>query len=134
MTIRMENLERLSLAEMKEFVTTNRHVGWSAVEGAAVYGLIERVLKGTSVSPVEERAEGDREKLSGQGHGLESRASDTTDPTLDRNATYREKADPAPEFPAAEDLSGPAARHLCRRGWEVFADKRSQRLGGSRPR
>ena len=45
MTIRMKNLERLSIAEMKEFVTTNRHVGWSAVEAAAVYGLIEGVLK-----------------------------------------------------------------------------------------
>src|SRR5690348_15753087 len=45
MTIRMKNLERLTLAEMKEFVTTNRHVGWSAVEGAAVYEFIERVLK-----------------------------------------------------------------------------------------
>jgi hypothetical protein len=45
MTIRMKNLERLTLAEMKEFVTTNRHVGWSAVERESVYGLIERVLK-----------------------------------------------------------------------------------------
>lgn len=41
----MKNLERLSLAEMKEFVSTNRQVGWSAVEAGAVYGLIERVLK-----------------------------------------------------------------------------------------
>ena len=42
MTIRTENLERLSLAEMKEFVTTNRQVVWSAVERAGVYGFIER--------------------------------------------------------------------------------------------
>ena len=45
MTIRMKNLERLSLAEMKEFVTTNRHVGWCAVDTGSAYGLIERVLK-----------------------------------------------------------------------------------------
>jgi hypothetical protein len=38
MTIRMKNLERLTLAEMKEFVTTNCRVDWSAPEGAAVYG------------------------------------------------------------------------------------------------
>ena len=35
-------MERLTLAEMKEFVTTNRQVGWSVVERESVYGLIER--------------------------------------------------------------------------------------------
>ena len=45
MTIRMSNLERLTLAEMKEFVKTSRHVTWSAVDGKSVYGLLERVLK-----------------------------------------------------------------------------------------
>jgi hypothetical protein len=45
MTTHMKNLERLNLAEMKEFVTTNRHVGWSAVEAEAVCGLIEGVLR-----------------------------------------------------------------------------------------
>jgi hypothetical protein len=43
--MRMDNLEQLSLAEMEEFLTTNRHVKWSAVEGESAYGLIERVLK-----------------------------------------------------------------------------------------
>ena len=46
MTIRMKNLERLTLAEMKEFVDTNRHVGWSVAEQESVYGLMERVLRG----------------------------------------------------------------------------------------
>src|SRR5258708_9509783 len=45
MTIRMDNLERLGLAEMEEFLTTNRHVTWAAAEGESAYGLIERVLK-----------------------------------------------------------------------------------------
>src|SRR2546428_3561579 len=45
MTIRMSNLERLTLAEMAEFVTTSRHVSWSPVGPDSVYGLIERVLK-----------------------------------------------------------------------------------------
>src|SRR5690348_15753086 len=51
-----------------------------------------------SVSPVEERAKGDREELPGQGHGLEPRASYPTDPALDPDAAYPEKAGPAPEF------------------------------------
>src|SRR5579883_1186822 len=46
MTIRMKNLDQLTLVEMKEFISTNRHVGWSAVERGAVYGLVERVLQG----------------------------------------------------------------------------------------
>jgi len=43
--IRMKNLESLTLAEMKEFVITNRQVGWSALERESVYAFIERVLK-----------------------------------------------------------------------------------------
>lgn len=38
-------LERLTLAEMEEFVTTSRQVTWSAVDPGSVYKLIERVLK-----------------------------------------------------------------------------------------
>jgi hypothetical protein len=45
MTIRMSNLERLTLAEMEEVVATSRQVIWSAVEPGSVYKLIERVLK-----------------------------------------------------------------------------------------
>ena len=45
MTIRMSNLERLTLTEMEEFVKTSRHVNWSAVEPGSVYRLVERVLK-----------------------------------------------------------------------------------------
>jgi hypothetical protein len=36
MTIRMSNLEQLTLAEMEEFVATSRHVTWSAVEPGSV--------------------------------------------------------------------------------------------------
>jgi hypothetical protein len=42
MTIRMNNLERLTLVEMDEFVTTSRHVTSSAVEPGSVYRLVER--------------------------------------------------------------------------------------------
>ena len=72
MTIRMKNLERLSLAEMQEFVTTNRHVGWSVAEGEPVYGLIERVLK---AHQYEQRTKGHREEVPLQDHGIEPRLS-----------------------------------------------------------
>ncbi len=44
MTIRMENVERLSLAEMEEFVSHNRHGRCAVVERGTAYGFIERVL------------------------------------------------------------------------------------------
>jgi hypothetical protein len=45
MTIRMENLERLTLREMQEFVENNRHLGGEAMATEVAYPLIERVLK-----------------------------------------------------------------------------------------
>src|SRR5258708_34623183 len=45
MTIRMNNLEQLTLAEMAEFMTSHRHLRWSATGQKSVYGLTEGVLK-----------------------------------------------------------------------------------------
>src|SRR5882757_190912 len=45
MTIRMNNLEQLTLDEMEEFVRSHRHLSWSATGQKSVYGLIEGVLK-----------------------------------------------------------------------------------------
>ena len=45
MTIRMDNLEGLTLAEMKEMVANNRHLGCEAIPMNAAYPLIERALK-----------------------------------------------------------------------------------------
>ncbi len=45
MNIRMRNLERLTLAEMTEFVSSNQGVDCEAIEQEAGYELIERVLK-----------------------------------------------------------------------------------------
>jgi len=45
MTITMQNVERLSLAEMKKSIEGSGTVGFVAQEREAVYGFIERVLK-----------------------------------------------------------------------------------------
>jgi hypothetical protein len=45
MTITMQNLERLTVAEMKEFIAGSRRVGFAAKEQEAIYGLMEGVLK-----------------------------------------------------------------------------------------
>src|SRR5437588_2090070 len=144
MTIRMKNLERLSLAEMKEFVTTNRHVRWSAVEAGAVYGLMERVLNAHQYRRLKKGQKGIVRSFLAKVTAL-SRAQVTRliqrwiemrrierkparRPNFPRRYTAADMATLAELDAAHEDLSGPAVRHLCQRGWEVFADQRFQRL------
>src|SRR6267154_4871884 len=45
MTIRMNNLEGLTLEEMEEWVASSRHIGYAALDKEAIYGFIERILK-----------------------------------------------------------------------------------------
>jgi len=45
MNITMQNLERLSLAEMQEFIAGNRKVRLSAATREASYGLVEATLQ-----------------------------------------------------------------------------------------
>ena len=143
MTIRMKNLERLSIAEMKEFVTTNRHVGWSAVEAAAVYGLIEGVLKAhhyrlnkgqkgivrSFLTKVTALSRAQLTRLIQRWIAMRClNRKPAQRPNFPRRYTHDDIATLAEVDAAHEELSGPAVRHLCRRGWEVFADKRFQRL------
>jgi hypothetical protein len=144
MTIRMKNLERLTLAEMKEFVTTNRQVGWSIVERESVYGLIERVLKAQQYRRLSKGQKGvvrgflakvtavSRAQITRliqrwvQTRRIEPKP--TQRPSFPRRYTAADIATLAEVDAAHEDLSGPAVRHLCRRGWKVFGDSRFQRL------
>jgi hypothetical protein len=144
MTIRMQNLEQLTLAEMKEFVTTNRHIGCSALDRESAYDLIERVLK---VQRYRRLCKGQK----GIVRGFLTKVTALSRAQMTRLIqrwvnTRRIERVPAqrPNFPRRytaadiallaevdavhEDLSGPAVRHLCRRGWTVFGDKRFQRL------
>src|SRR5664279_2214404 len=144
MTIRMENLERLTLAEMKEFVRNNREVAWSAPERDSAYGLIERVLKAQTYRRLSKGQKGIVRGFLGKVTGL-SRAQMTR--LIQRWMETRRierKAAQHPDFPrrytaadivslaevdaAHEDLSGPAVRHLCERAWTVYGDARFERL------
>jgi hypothetical protein len=144
MTIRMENLERLTLEEMQEFVRTNRQVIWSAEERESAYRLIERVLKGHQYRRLGKGQKGIVRRFLAKVTGL-SRAQLTR--LIQRWAEMRRiERKPArhPAFPrryssadiallaevdaAHEDLSGPAVRYLCERAWTVFGDGRFERL------
>lgn len=144
MTIRMKNLERLTLDEMQEFVKSNRQVVYAAEERDSAYGLIERVLKGQQYRRLSKGPKGIVRSFLSKVTGL-SRAQVTR--LIHRWEELRRiERKPArrPEFPrryssadvatlaevdaAHEDLSGPAVRYLCQRAWTVFGDRRFERL------
>lgn len=146
MTIRMQNLERLSLAEMKEFVTTNHHLGWSVAERESIYGLIERVLKAQQYRRLSKGQKGIVRGFLAKVTGL-SRAQITRliqrwiqtrrierkpaqRPNFPRRYTAADIAALAEVDAVHEDLSGPAVRCLCQRAWTQFDDQRYQRLAG----
>src|ERR1019366_8084707 len=58
MTIHMKNLERLSLAEMQEFVQGSRKLTLSLEGQAAIYGFIEALLKAQQYRRLSRRQRG----------------------------------------------------------------------------
>src|SRR5579864_1861602 len=146
MTIRMSNLERLTLAEMQEFVTTSQQVTWSAVEPGSGYKLIERVLKAQQYRRLSKGQRGIVRRYLAKITAL-SRAQLTRlirrwmdtrrierksaqHPSFHRRYTDADIASLAEVDAAHEDLSGPAVRHLCHRAWVVFGNQKFQRLSG----
>ena len=146
MTIRMNNLEQLTLAEMAEFVTSHRHLRWSATGQKTVYGLIEGVLKAQRYRHLSKGQKGVVKEFLAKVTAL-SRAQITRlirrwiqtrrierqpgrQPNFPRRYTAADVAVLAEVDAAHEDLSGPAVRYLCQRGWEVYVDKRFERLAG----
>src|ERR1041385_4871490 len=146
MTIRMKNLDRLTLAEMKEFVTTHRHVGWSLPDRASAYGLIERVLKAHQYRRLSKGQKGIVRSFLAKVTTMSRAQMTRLIRRFNETRRIERKAPQRPNFPrrytvddivtlaevdtAHEDLSGPAVRHLCRRAWEVFGDQRFRRLAG----
>src|SRR5437868_2347211 len=146
MTIRMKNLEQLTLDEMEEFVRSHRHLRWSATGQKTVYGLIEGVLKAQRYRHLSKGQKGVVKEFLAKVTAL-SRAQITRlirrwiqtrrierqpgrQPNFPRRYTAADVAVLAEVDAAHEDLSGPAVRYLCQRGWEVYVDKRFERLAG----
>jgi hypothetical protein len=146
MDIRMSNLERLTLAEMAEFVASNQGVDWRATDQQAVYGLIERVLSNQRYSRLCKSQRGIVRAFLLRVTGL-SRAQLTRliqrwmqvrqiqrkperRPSFKRRYTQSDIELLAEVDAAHEDLSGPAVRHLLRRELEVFGNEKFRRLAG----
>src|ERR1700730_4620877 len=144
MILRMDNLERLTVAEMEEFLRSNPHIGWSVPERESVYGLIEQVLQAQQYRRLSKGQKGIVRRFLAKVTDL-SRAQLTRwiqrwmktrrvqrkpaqRPSFRSRYTVADIALLAELDAAHQDLSGPAVRHLCHRGWTVFGDRKFQRL------
>jgi transposase InsO family protein len=58
MTIRMQELEAMTLEEMREFVGSNRKLRFEAEDREGLYGLVERVLKNQRYSKLKKNERG----------------------------------------------------------------------------
>jgi hypothetical protein len=136
MKITMQNTERLTLEQIREFVEGSRAIGFAAPKGQSVYEFIERVLKSQQYRRINRGQKGIVRRFLAKMTGL-SRAQLTR--WIGRwMKTRRVQRKPAcrPSFPckytaadivllagvdaAHEDLSGPAIRRVMQREHEVF--------------
>lgn len=149
MTIRMENWERLNLAEMEAFVASNRKLRFTAKTGEVAYGLIERVLTEQGYGRLSKGQKGIVRRYLARITGL-SRAQVTRliQRWVSRKRLIRERA-PRRRFArrytaedivllaavdsAHEDLSGPAVRRILQREYTVFGHREYERLAEISP-
>jgi Integrase core domain len=145
MTLTMRNLERLSLSEMQDFLSSSRNLELT-LSASGRYGFLERVLERQRYRRRSKSEKGVVRRFLAKASGL-SRAQLTRlisrwtkARKIERRPAYR------PRFPsrytaadiallaaldaAHEQLSGPATRRLLERAYQVFGDESFARLAG----
>jgi hypothetical protein len=146
MTIRMDNLEELTLAEMEVMVENNRHLGCEAMPINAAYPLIERVLKRQQYR---ELSKGQRgvvlrflAKVTGRSRAQMTRLvrrwmdHRRVEPKVAKRACFARRytagdtALLAKVDAAHEDLSGPAVLCIMGREFRVYNKSEYERLAG----
>ena len=140
----MQNLERLSLTEMEEFVRGSRKVSLRSEDQEAIYGFLEAVLKGQAYRRLKKKPRGMVRRFLVKVTGL-SRAQFTRlirswsqhgrlrkqpaqRPHFWRRYTAEDAALLAQVDAAHEDLSGPAIRHILYREFTVYGQAEYERL------
>ena len=101
MQIRVSNLERLTLAEMTDFVASNQGIDCQATDRQAVYGVIERGLKNQGYSRLRKSQRGVVRAFLLRVTGAEPGAADTSDPALAGHAEDRTQTGAAAELQTA---------------------------------
>jgi hypothetical protein len=149
MTIRMENLERLSFTEMEDFLKSHRHVRCAAVEKGHIYEFIEGVLQGRHYEKASRGQKGTLRGFLAKVTGLSRAQVTRLVQRWGQTRQVRRKPVQRPNFPrryrredivllaqadaAAEDLSAPALRRMLQREHEVFGKAEYERLASISP-
>lgn len=144
MTIHMQNLERLTLTEMPEFVKGSGRIGLSVERRAAAYGLIQRVLARQLSPRLDKVSKGlvrrFLAKLTGRSRAQLSRLIRRWNRSgrlerrparrrcFPRRYTASDIALLAAVDAAHQDLSGAAIRQILQREDRVFGQPPYQRL------
>jgi transposase InsO family protein len=144
MIIRMQQLERMTLEEMREFVRSNRKLGFEAEDREALYGLVERVLQNQRYSKLGKKERGVVRqfliRVSGLsraqtarliGQWMSKRQVRVKEPVRRRFPTHYTAEDIVllSQVDAAhEDLSGPAVRRILWREYSVYGKREYERL------
>jgi transposase InsO family protein len=144
MTIRMQELERMTLEEMREFVQSNRKLRFEVEDRQALYGLVERVLKNQRYSKLKKSERGvvrgflvgvsglsraQTARLIGQW--MASRQVRSKEPVrrcFPRCYTVEDIILLSQVDAAHEDLSGPAVRRILWREFTVYGNREYERL------
>ena len=146
MTIIMQNLERLSLDEMQEFIEGSGGVGFAADGREAVYGFIERLLKAQQYRRLSKGQKGIVRRFLAKITGLSRAQVTRLIAGWRRTRRVKAKAPCRRRFArrytdrdivllaivdaAHEDLSGPAVRRILEREHEFFGNADYERLAG----
>lgn len=142
--IRMDNLDQLTMSEMEELVSSNRHVSFVAVDNQAIYGFLERVLQRQQYRKLKKAQRGIVRRFLCKVTGFSrTQLTRLIQRWMEERKIVRRLA-PRPHFPvrytkadiealaevdeAHQQPAGPGVRHLCKRAWENYADKRFERL------
>jgi hypothetical protein len=144
MIISMKNLERLSLAEMEEFLRGSRKLELAAECQEAIYRFLEGLLASQQYRKLKRRERGIVRRFGAKISGL-SRAQVTRliarwmkhrqiekrlaqRPRFARRYTAEDVALLAETDTAHEDLSGPAMRHILHREFALYGNGAYERL------
>ncbi len=142
----MQNWERLTLAEMEEFLQGSQKLTLSVKHKEAVYGFIEALLKAQQYRRLSKGQRGTVRRFLMKVTGL-SRAQVTRLITRWMKTRHvRRRLAKRPRFPrryttadivllaevdaAHEDLAGPAVRHILQREYQVYGNQDYERLAG----
>ncbi len=146
MTITMQNLERLTVEEMEDFVRGSQKLTLTAEGKEAIYGFLERVLKAQGYGQLSKGQRGIVRRFFSKLSGL-SRAQITrliaswmrsrqVQRQPARKARFRRRYTVADVVllaqvdAAHEDLSGPAIRRVLQRELQVYGHTEYERLAG----